>query len=196
MIAWTIATQDMMEMAEEAKLRVRKFLGIETVRIIECANKKECHLRKIDTWLDLNEPAWFFDADWWPVPVRHELPEMGGIIIGAPNNTPSLDAYHGFPTDHLLCSGFWGMNPMLPTNRKVLLDAKEARSLPSLEDEKFTNHSIIQNGAVLALLSTRWNWCGESPPKDTVAIHAAGKQNKLEWLKKVSSYYEKTYLDK
>ena len=195
MIAWTVATPDMMEMAEEAASRIDQHGNMQTI-ILPAKTREECHKMKVEAWLEFGWFAWFFDADFWVISPISKLPDGGECIIGAPNNTPNLDKYPSMPTDHLICTGFWGMNPSIQVNKDVILTALEYQGERPLEDERFINQAAFFHKATVARLSTLWNWCGEFPPKNVMAIHAAGRGDKLNWLREVTKQYERTHLDK
>jgi hypothetical protein len=54
------------------------------------------------------------------------------------------------------------------------------------KDEVYLNLALFsQPELCVARLANAWNWCGP-PSKEAIAIHAAGRESKLEWLKQHS----------
>lgn len=186
MKALTVATPDMMECAFECAGRAKHYADLD-VSIKAVSTAVEAHQAKLD-FITKDGYNWFIDADYWFVR-GGSLPEpSGNCLIGAPNNTPNPDKYYGRSVEHLICTCFFGMDRtsfagvMVPHKALELWDGQGRPA----EDERFINIAAIDLGIPILRFSTDWNWCGENPPKSVRAIHAAGRTNKYEWLKKVA----------
>lgn len=201
MTLWTIATPDTVPCAEECLRRALHFgifqdkSSVKT-ELVRVESKAEAHIAKIAHWGYLEEPAWFFDADCWMI--RHaRIPVPApGVLIGNPDNTPfhRYDKYQGFDKTHAINTSLVGAcAPSPPVRRmaEMALDLqREDYGTEPTEDEKFLNVAAQRSDLMVARLSTRWNWCGEHPPASVIAIHAAGRSNKFEWLTRVSQQYD------
>lgn len=196
MIAWTVATPDMMEMAKKAADRFRAAFNVD-VEILRAADRYDAFLIKANRWLTAKGVVWYFDADWWAVDVGILPAIHGSTIIGAPNDTPNMVKYAGFQgimKSHLFCSCLIGANMDSLSVRDVFgkaakMQKDQFESSPK-EDERFINIAIAESRVMALRLSPRWNWCGDDPHKQAIAIHAAGRDNKMEWLETAIKTYE------
>lgn len=202
MIAWTVATPDMMAMAKEAMQRALRFSNIERTKIIKVENKHDAHREKLAQWLRFDGWAWYMDADWFLVRGAF-LPSLGAdIVFGAPNDTPNMDKYAGFANvrkSALFCTCLIGADASRPAIREMFKEAIDLQKKGwriAKEDEKHLNIAISNSDVISCRLSQRWNWCGENAPLLTNAIHAAGRINKHQWLKQQCRKYEQSHLDK
>lgn len=198
MIAWTVATPDMMEMAEEAKRRIMLFGRVDKAVILPCEDRFECHQTKLEAWLDHKGPAWFFDADLWMVQKCPLGMPWGDMLIGNPDNSPrsKYDGSHVDPRQ-AINSSLVGMDMGSQWMRDGVVKCamrfqKQAYGDKPEQDEKFLNLALWlpERPTMLSRLSTRWNWCSNEPPKDAIAVHAASQLNKLEWLQQAVKHYE------
>lgn len=201
MILWTIATPDTLPCAEECLRRALHFgifqdkSSVKT-ELVRVESKAEAHIAKIAHWRFLDEPAWFFDADCWMVRRAHIPVPPPGVLIGNPDNTPGTkyDAYEDFIKAHAINTSLVGACAPCPPVRRMAEEAlemqREVYGTSPTEDEKFLNVAIQRSDLMVARLSTRWNWCGENPPENVIAIHAAGRTDKFEWLTRVSQQYD------
>jgi hypothetical protein len=167
------------------------------VTILPVISSQAAHAAKIDFLLNAKY-QWFIDADLFFVQHVFMPRASGCTLIGLPNNTPNKAKYQERPTHHLICSGLFSVDQ---GDAVIKLMAENARDLwdkhsRPLEDERFINIAAMQCNVPILRLSTDWNWCGDNPPESVVAIHAAGRKDKYQWLKQVTKNYERTYLDK
>lgn len=185
MKAFCVTTPDYEEMADECRRRAMEHGGITDFRIFHANDKSACHMKKLAAWLTYGEPVWMLDADWWMIR-DCRLPSIHGeLILGAPNNNPVT--LTNMDTSMAICSCAVQMDMWNATCRQVIHDAMRAQREAFKDgdmkaDEKFLNEAAFQS-IPMARLSTQWNWCGENAPTGTIAIHAAGNREKLEWLK-------------
>lgn len=192
MKAWTVATPDMMPCAKECIARLRDFCWMPEVEIVEVGSKSEAHRKKLTHWLTMSGPAWFVDADLWFIAPAWLPAVASPMVVGAPNNSPVESKYTGDGidfTDHI-CSCLVGMDASQEVVRSMLLKAVEMQAENPSEDEVFLNKAIFSSQSIIPCrLSTRFNFCHHEPKRTTVAIHAAGQPNKLEWLRSAESFY-------
>lgn len=197
MIAWTVATPDMMGLAKEASARITRFGGVEAV-IFPCSDKHECHRKKLEIWLELTGPAWFYDSDWWMVQKANIGVPSGEILIGNPDNSPG-GKYQGSFVDSAQAinsslvgmdmSNWWMKNGVV--SQAIRFQTQAYGYLP-VEDEKFLNLALWmpERPTMFSRLSTQWNWCSINPPKHVIAVHAASQPDKMAWLQQAVKNYE------
>lgn len=208
MIFWTIATPDMERCAEECLRRVLHFRGdcaggVYSAHVVRVKNKAEAHAAKLTHWFDLDKPAWFIDADCWMV-CKAQIPVPSpGLVLGNPDNATGdrYLKYEGFDTKMAINTSLVGADGFCREFKKVVAEAirmqREDYGATPNEDEKYLNVAVQRSLLMVARLSTRWNWCGENPPANTIAIHAAGRPDKFDWLTRVSQQYDSaTAMDK
>jgi len=194
MIAWTTATPDMMSMAEEASRRIQFYGGVYTC-IFEASTKQECHRMKLASWLEFRGPAWHFDSDLFMLRNCAIGQPCNEILIGNPDNAPG-GKYHGTCVDptHAINSSLVGMDMSQARMRNLVKRSMEIQleiSGPDpVEDERFLNMAAWESPLMISRLSTRWNWCSISPPKDAIAVHAASQEDKMKWLEQAVKNYE------
>ncbi len=197
MIAWTIATPDTMEMAQEASRRIEFYGGVQSV-IFPVADRHECHRKKLDAWMEFTGPAWFYDADWWMVRKCLIGEPRGEMLAGNPDNSPGLK-YDGTYVDssQAINSSLVGMdmgNAWMKTGvvaQAIRFQQQRYGDLP-VEDEKFLNMALWlpERLTMFSRLSTQWNWCSINPPKNAIAVHAASQPDKMAWLQQAVENYE------
>jgi hypothetical protein len=201
MIFWTIATPGMEQCAEECLRRALRFRGncageLCSAHVVRVGSKTEAHAAKLTHWLELDKPAWFVDADCWMVSKAQIPVPPPGLVMGNPDNTPGgkYSKYEGFDNRMAINTSLVGAHGSCWDFREVVADAirmqREEYGATPREDEKFLNVAAQRSDLMVARLSTRWNWCGENPPANTIAIHAAGRPDKFEWLTRVSQQYD------
>lgn len=201
MTAWTVATPDVMPMAEEAKRRIKTLGEIKSVFIFQCATKQECHRKKLELWLEFTGPTWMFDSDLWMLQKCSLGQPAGPILIGNPDNLPGAK-YDGtnVSSSQAINSSLVGMDMGHESMRDLIKRAIELQQIkygnyPS-EDEKFLNIALWQKTTMFSRLSTSWNWCSAFPPSHAIAVHAASQEHKIQWLETaVKNYEERTNLD-
>lgn len=186
MRGFVVTTLEYIPMAQEAAARAVKYGGLTDVQIYPVSSKSDCHREKLGKFLNYNEPVWLIDADWWMVR-ECALPECrGSVIVGAPNNNPSTIV--DVDKSMALCSCLISLDTGNEVCRKVIRDAieRQTKAYPSGEikaDEKFLVEAALTCSQItVCRLSTNFNWCGDNPPKEVVAVHAADRKDKLEWL--------------
>lgn len=174
-------------MAKESARRIMGYGGLEEVAIHIVATKSDCHREKLTKFLTYHEPVWVIDADLW-FTRECVLPKCeGSVMIGAPNNNPSTLV--NVDKSMALCSCLISMDMWNSACRNVVEAAIEnqRKAFPDGEfkaDEKFLVEAALTHPQMtVARLSTNFNWCGDNPPLDVVAIHAAGRKDKLAWLR-------------
>lgn len=193
MIAWTTATPDMMEMAEEAARRIQFYGGVSTC-IFPATTKQECHRMKLASWLEFRGPAWHFDSDLFMLQKCAIGQPSHEILIGNPDDAPG-GKYGGTCVDHkqAINSSLVGMDMSQARMRDLVKRAMaiqlEISGSDPVEDERFLNIAAWERPLMISRLSTRWNWCSVNPPKNAIAVHAASQPNKLEWLNKAIENY-------
>jgi len=199
MIAWTVATPDMMAVAQEASRRICHYGDVESV-IFPCEDRFDCHRKKLQIWQELSGPSWFYDADLWMVQKCPLGIPTGEIIIGNPDDCcgAKYDGTFVDPTQAINSSlvgmdmsNTWMKNGVIAQAIRYQI---QAFGDSPTQDEKFLNMAawLPERRTMIARLSTRWNWCDLNPPKDAIAVHAASQFtfNKLEWLNKAVKNYE------
>lgn len=186
MRGFIITTPDYTLMAREAASRVRNYGGLTEVSLYFVETKSDCHKEKLAKFLTYNEPVWLLDADWWMIR-ECLLPECkGSVILGAPNNNSST--LTGVDNSMALCSCLISLDMGNEVCRNVVKLAieKQEKAFPSGEvkaDEKFLVEAALNCPQMTAgRLSTNFNWCGDNPPAEVIAVHAAGRKDKHNWL--------------
>lgn len=200
MKAFIVYTPDIKEMAEECRDRVLQFTNIKEVdiNVIGASKKTDAHLLKLEVWRFAGAPAWIIDADLWFLQPC-VLPEpRGPVVFGNPDNSPiTKTKYAGTIVEigHAINTSLVGADV---TNQLFAESVEYAQALQQqkygstpLEDEKFFNVALVVFDLVVARLSTRFNWCGQNPPANAFAVHAASQSSKLEWLREAVKNYER-----
>lgn len=184
MKAFTVVTKWFKSMAQEAGRRIQEYGGIESVEYVSCKDSAACHKAKLERLLDYNEPVWFFDSDWFQIQ-KCPLPlPVGNVAFGAPNDS-GVDGYKGscVPPRSAICSCLFGLDMGHSACRNAIQTAIKLQARDYGRDEVYLNMGVFSDPQlVVARMSNYWNWCGNPIPL-TVAIHAAGRQDKEEWLR-------------
>lgn len=184
MRAFTIFTQQFASMAQEAGRRIQEYGWIESVEYVSCKDSAACHRFKLEHLLEYNEPVWFFDSDWFQIQ-RCPLPlPVGNVIFGAPNDS-GVEVYQGscVPPRSAICSCLFGLDMGHSACRNAIQTAIKLQARDYGRDEVYLNKGVFSDPQlVVARMSNYWNWAAPPSPF-TVAVHAAGRQNKEEWLK-------------
>jgi hypothetical protein len=177
------------EMAQECARRLKKYAGIRKRSFIETGSKNDAHFKKIECLLEFREPVVLVDADWWLVQAC-AIPEPSGtVVIAAPCH--GVDHFYKgtcVPPLASFCSCLVALDMSNEAIREVIKDAMErqrrASAKEALIDEWFLNTALYDRPSVtVCCLSSSWNWCAQNYHERVVAVHAAGRTNKLNWLK-------------
>lgn len=189
MTAFTIATSDIREMADEAARRFTAFAGI-PASVIE-VSKDKAHAEKLRLLLSFQGPVWFFDADLWflqPVtlPPLHDTK----FLVSTPSIADSVRhrcIEDGIEYSKAFCSCLLGIHMGNPDNRAMIERAidMQAHACPNGKpgvDERFINRAAQNAGFDFALLRNI-NHTSLGMSEDTCAAHAARKKNKMAWLR-------------
>lgn len=177
-------TSDFWELAQEAGRRMMEFGGVTHVDYIYCRSKSACHKAKMETWLDYKEPVVMGDSDWWMVRSVQLPKPVDSFTYGSPNDS-GVEVYEGscVPPRSALCSALIGLDMGFSANRKAILQGIKLQARDYGRDEVYLNLALFSQPELCVMrLSNHWNWTG-APVKETIAIHAAGRSGKLEWLK-------------
>ena len=191
MKAFTIATADVVPLSAECEQRVKKFCGVDEFELVIATDRADAYHKKLTQWLTYREPVWFIDSDMWFIRYARFPTPSGPMIIGAPANTPNPNDPKGenFDMKMALCSSLTGMDMGNQECRDIVSDAiylQEERYAghPPATDGWFLNIAAQRNYRIMICrLSSLWNWCSAPVPQFARNIHAAGRENKLEWLK-------------
>lgn len=171
-------------MAAQAGRRAVQHCGITYHEVIPCRSKDECHKRKLTAFLDYDEPVWSIDADWFAVRSVSLPTPSSNICYGAPNDS-GVDAYTGscVPPKSAICSCLVGLDMGDDRVRTAVNHAINMQMSSKVwMDEVHLNHALFRSKELSVVrLSNYWNWCGRPVPL-TVAIHAAGRDDKEQWL--------------
>lgn len=177
------------EMAQECARRLKNHAGIRKCTFIIPESKKDAHYKKIECLLRFKEPVILVDADWWIVQ-DCAIPEPSGSFVFAAPCHGVDHFYKGtcVPPLASFCSCFVGLDMGNELIRSAIEDAlkrqKSASAKEALIDEWFLNTALYDNPQItVSCLSSSWNWCDQRYHKRVVSVHAAGRTNKLNWLK-------------
>jgi hypothetical protein len=190
---YIISTLDQMDLAREAKRRAIKYANLHC-EIIHANDKKHAHYLKLRVLQESVGPCYLLDNDIW---------FLNNTILPSPEEN-SVFACHcageamvkrckenGMDYNIYFNSGFVGIG----SGSKIRIALQEAIILREISgndmDEVFMNISFQRHRLDINIMTDRINWCANSNfPADVVAIHAARKSNKLDWLMQGVKNYE------
>lgn len=190
-----ISTKDQFDIAEEARRRALRFANL-SCDIIEARDKKHAHYLKLKVLAESTHPCYLLDNDIWFIK-QTTLPSLEKDTVYAcrcfGNSIEKRCKDHSLKPEIYFNSGLVGIGEGNKI-RTCLQEAIVLRELHNAEmDEMFMNIAFQRNNISIKIIPDTHNYCNnEHIRDDVVAIHAARRPNKMDWLMKgVMNYASK-----